>query len=121
MSLNDDAWDTIFTELRIVEQVNAAGYIDITAPQIKRISQREPRLMTKIDFREQLPPAMRRENLAILAIANGTYRIGRFDPFITIETKIQANFFITSVSQVGMACTRQLGTQLLGSHSSNQY
>jgi len=90
MSLNDDAWDTIFTELRIVEQVNAAGYIDITAPQIKRISQREPRLMTKIDFREQLPPAMRRENLAILAIANGTYRIGRFDPFITIETKTQA-------------------------------
>lgn len=85
MARNHDGWDEIFSELPIVERVNADGYFDITADQIKAISKREPRLMAKIDFREHLPPAMEVEQLAILAIANGTYRIGRFNPFIKIE------------------------------------
>lgn len=80
MPLNHDGWGEIFEQLQIVEGVNAAGFHDITAQQIKTISRREPRLMAKIDFREQLPPVMEEEGLAILAIANGTYRIGRFDP-----------------------------------------
>lgn len=41
--------------------------------------------MAKIDFSEHLPPVMANEGLAILAINNGTYRIGRFNPFIQIE------------------------------------
>ena len=85
MSLNNEGWEEIFAELRVVERVDAKGYFDITADQIKKISKREPRLMAKIDFREHIPPAMRKQDMAILAIANGTYRIGRFDPFIEIE------------------------------------
>lgn len=85
MALNHDGWEEIFSELRIVERVDAKGFFDITADQIKKISGREPRLMAKIDFREHIPPVMGKEKLAILAIANGTYRIGRFDPFIEIE------------------------------------
>lgn len=85
MALNHDGWEEIFSELRIVERVDANGFFDITAEQIKKISGREPRLMAKIDFREHIPPAMRKQDMAILAIANGTYRIGRFDPFIEIE------------------------------------
>ncbi len=90
MALNHDGWDEIFSVLPIVAQVNLSGYFDITADQIKKISNREPRLMTKIDFREKLPPVMRRESLAILAIKNGLYRIGRFDPFIEIQTASRA-------------------------------
>ena len=85
MALNHDGWDEIFTALKVVERVDAKGYFDITADQIKQISKREPRLMAKIDFREHIPPVMAKEAMAILAIANGTYRIGRFDPFIDIE------------------------------------
>lgn len=85
MSLNHEGWEEIFSELQVVERVDAKGYFDITADQIKKISNREPRLMAKIDFREHIPPAMRKQDMAILAIANGTYRIGRFDPFIDIE------------------------------------
>jgi len=85
MALNHDGWDEIFSSLKIVERVDAKGYFDITADQIKKISGREPRLMAKIDFREHIPPVMHKQDMAILAIANGTYRIGRFDPFIDIE------------------------------------
>jgi len=85
MSLNHAGWEEIFSSLRVVDRVNAKGYFDITADQIREISKREPRLMAKIDFREHIPPVMRKERLAILAIANGLYRIGRFDPFIEIE------------------------------------
>ena len=85
MALNHDGWDEIFATLKIVERVDAKGYFDITAEQIKKISGREPRLMAKIDFREHVPPVMHKQGMAILAIANGTYRIGRFDPFIDIE------------------------------------
>jgi len=85
MALNDEGWNEIFTKLPIVESVNVHGYFDITADQIKEFSKREPRLMAKIDFREHIPSVMSKENLAILAIANGTYRIGRFDPFININ------------------------------------
>jgi hypothetical protein len=85
MALNHDGWDAIFSALKIVERVDAKGFFDITAEQIKKFSGREPRLMAKIDFREHIPPVMSKEAMAILAIANGTYRIGRFDPFIDIE------------------------------------
>ena len=85
MARNHDGWEEIFSELPIVERVNATGYFDITADQIKAISKREPRLMAKIDYREHIPPVMHKQGMAILAIANGTYRIGRFDPFIDIE------------------------------------
>ena len=85
MTLNHDAWAQIFADLKIVSLVNSRGYFDITADEIKRITSREPRLMTKIDFREQLPKVMSDEKLAILAIENGIYRIGRFNPFIDIS------------------------------------
>lgn len=85
MALNYDGWDEIFSALKIVERIDAKGYFDITADQIKKISGREPRLMAKIDFREHIPPVMHKQDMAILAISNGTYRIGRFDPFIDIE------------------------------------
>lgn len=90
MPANHDGWESIFAKLPIIKRVGTAGYFDITAEQIRTISNREARLMAKIDFREQLPPIMQEAGLGILAIANGTYRIGKFDPFIPIsmETKV---------------------------------
>ena len=84
MSQNHDGWAEIFSEMKIVEHVNRRGHFDISASQIKKISKREPRLMAKIDFREHLPPVMECEQMGIMAITNGSYRIARFDPFIKI-------------------------------------
>lgn len=87
MALNHDGWNEIFSRLPIVKGVHEKGYYDITADQIKEFSSgREARLMTKIDFREQLPKVMKDLGYGILAIANGTYRIGEFNPFIEIES-----------------------------------
>lgn len=85
MALNNDGWEEIFSNLPILEQVKSHGYFDLSADQIKQFGKREPRLMAKIDFREQLPKAMAKNGLAMLAISNGVYRIGRFDPFIDID------------------------------------
>ena len=78
-------WEEIFSHLKIIEHINKNKYFDISSEQIKDISKKEPRLMAKIDFREQLPEIMKTEDMAILAIKNGLYRIGKFDPFIDIE------------------------------------
>ncbi len=87
MMSNAEGWKLIFATLPILKEVGSAGYFDISATQIKDISGREPRLMAKIDFKEQLPPVMAEAGLSLLAISNGVYRIGRFDPFISIDAR----------------------------------
>jgi len=69
-TLNHDAWDIIFDKLQILRSIDNIGYYDITADDIKRISNREPRLMTKIDYEEVLPQIMKNNQLSILAISN---------------------------------------------------
>lgn len=83
-TLNHDAWDIIFNKLQILGSVDKCWYYDITADDIKRISNREPRLMTKIDYEEVLPQIMKENQLSILAISNWVYRIARTNPFIKI-------------------------------------
>lgn len=87
MSLNEKAWNTLFTHFDIVNKVNSDGYFDITADQIKKIGEREPRLMTKFDYKKHLPVIMRQHHMALLAIENGKYRIGRFNPYIEVAEK----------------------------------
>lgn len=85
MALNNDGWFEIFESLDILRRLESSEYFDITADQIKKYSGREPRLMAKIDFKEHLPKIMSDNGLAMLAITNGSYRIGRFNPFIPIN------------------------------------
>ena len=85
----DTAWNTIFQQLPILQTLNRQGnnYYDISATDIKKIGKEEPRLMTKMDFDEQRPKIMRSNGLSILAIKNGLYRIGRFDPFLALNVR----------------------------------
>lgn len=71
----------------MVERVDKCGQFDITAQQINRVGGPDARLMAKIDSRENLPSVMAGNGLAMLAIGNGKYRIGRFDPFFQIPEK----------------------------------
>jgi hypothetical protein len=52
--------------------------------------------MTKIDFRQNLPKIMDKNDLSILAIKNGLYRIAKTDPFIDIP-KLQNREEIISI------------------------
>lgn len=70
MPKNHDAWNSIFDSLDILHSVDRVGYFDILADDIKKYGHREPRLMTKIDYREVTPEIMSKNGLSILAIAN---------------------------------------------------
>ncbi|MCK5819351.1 MAG: hypothetical protein KAH18_08880 [Psychromonas sp.] len=85
---NNQSWENIFNRYKILNQVKSNGYADITANEIKDVDGKEARLMTKVDFRQNLPTIMSNENLSILAIKNGLYRIAKNDPFINIQKKI---------------------------------
>ncbi len=82
------SWKNIFDKYKLLNDIKRNGYVDITADAIKAVEGKEPRNLTKVDFREKLPNIMREEGLSILAIKNGLYRIAPNDPFIDIEEKI---------------------------------
>ena len=84
MAINDDKWEVLFNRYKIPEIVEANGFFDITAAQIKEV--REPRLMCKMDFRQSVPKPFKEHGLSILAIQNGLYRIARTSPFFDIDT-----------------------------------
>jgi hypothetical protein len=82
----EDAWNEIFNEYPILDSVDRDGFYDIQADDIKKY--KEPRLMCKVDFRENTPAIMRDNGLSILAINNGVYRIARNSPFIDIQEEL---------------------------------
>jgi hypothetical protein len=82
----EDAWSELFRKFPILNEVDAKGYHDIKADDIRRY--KEPRLMCKVDYREGLPKVMSDSGLSILAINNGTYRIARNSPFIDIDEEL---------------------------------
>ena len=84
----NESWNNIFEKHNILQKIQLEGYADITADQIKEVDGKEARLMTKVDFRENLPSVMSDHGLSILAIKNGLYRIAKNDPFIDIDEKI---------------------------------
>ena len=89
-SENDFAWEKILDELisagrEIGKEVDRKGHCDIESKTIKK--HREPRLACKIDYRQNTPGPLKKENLSVLAIRNGCYRLARTDPFININQK----------------------------------
>lgn len=84
MKINNAGWEKIFDKLSILKYLEEHESFDIAAQQIKDISAREPRLMAKIDFIEQLPGIFRENGLSILAITNGKYKISKANPFRSI-------------------------------------
>ena len=85
---NSESWENIFTQHNILSEVKEKGYADVSAQDIKDADGKEPRLMAKIDFRENLPPVMHKNELSIMAIKNGLYRIAKNDPFIEIKESL---------------------------------
>jgi len=82
------SWENIFDRYHLLKIIRKNGFVDITADDIKAVDGKEPRNLTKIDFREKLPNIMKEEGLSILAIKNGLYRIATNDPFIDVQESI---------------------------------
>lgn len=76
---NEQAWDALFEKYNIADVVSEKGVFQISAPTIKEF--REPRLMTKFDYKSQLPSTFQDNNLSILPITRGDYIISNIKTF----------------------------------------
>ncbi|MGX7014726.1 type II restriction enzyme [Vagococcus silagei] len=85
LTKNDEAWGVLFEKLRIVNEVKNKGVFQISSKQINQIGQREARLMTKFDHKNNLPSLFRENNLSILPNSRGTYLIGNFKTHGKVE------------------------------------
>lgn len=76
---NDIAWKAIFeSRLKPLQEIQRKGYFYITADEIKKYGNREPRLITKIDHSVETPKIFNEHNLSILPTKRGEYIIGPF-------------------------------------------
>lgn len=78
-SLNDIAWEKLFTTHKIIAEVKASGHSFIHAKDINKV--REARLMTKFDHQSQLPKLFQENSFCILPTSRGGYVIGDFQAY----------------------------------------
>lgn len=78
---NDVAWETFVRETKI--RLDGRSHV-VDAKNLKRITQREPRLMAKVDDPEQLPNVLQSAGYSLLAITNGSYLIFQGDVFAPV-------------------------------------
>lgn len=76
---NDIAWERLFADYLILDEINNKGIYKISAKAINE--KREARLMTKFDHAAQLPKIFKQNNLSIQPDSRSTYVIGRFDSY----------------------------------------
>ncbi|WP_338627551.1 hypothetical protein QJR52_06520 [Clostridium baratii] len=76
-------WEKILKDFDILNKVNRDGEYTLSSKDINKY--REARLMTKFDYEEALPECFRKNNLTILPISRGKYKIGRFNIFTKIK------------------------------------
>jgi len=100
-SKNDIAWQLLFEKYRIAETIEKEGRYNITSTTINEF--REARLMTKFDYKSQLPTIFKEHYLSILPTARGTYVISDFETFQNFEenevpiTKINFPTYLESI------------------------
>lgn len=83
----ESAWDAIFEQCDVVSKVEQFGFFDLSAETIKKISQKEPRNMTKWDSRKSVPDVFCKNHLGLISISRKEYRIAPFEVFHKIEPK----------------------------------
>ena len=78
----DLAWSSIFDRHDIRRLVSSQGYADVTANDLR--AYREPRLLTKIDHRGNLPAVFKESGLSLLTLSIKNFRIGPFESFMDL-------------------------------------
>ena len=88
---NGNSWKKIFKDLKILEHNFNDSPFYISAKEIKKcvqnfesISEKEVRLLCKMDTRESLPQIMRDNSLIILPVKNGKYAILKGEGYMDI-------------------------------------
>lgn len=81
----DSAWLTLFRKKRVLDVVKRQGFADVSAEDIKRIANKEPRLMAKVNSAHEMPEVFRKNSLNLISIKRGIYRIAPFNLFHEVE------------------------------------
>ncbi len=92
---NDTAWERYVTEQNL--QLDGTTY-RITARELKTIAKREPRLMAKFDTPRQLPQILKKNDYAIVAVANGEYLLFQGSIFASLDRCQQRETFKSQLS-----------------------
>lgn len=82
-STNKEAWEILFKQYDILNEIDKKGFFTITSKQINVY--REARLMTKFDNSAVLPELFKKNNLSILPITSNSYIIARFNTYMKFE------------------------------------
>lgn len=85
-SKNDIAWNQLFSERPILEDIRTQGFHRLASQDINRL--RQARLMTKFDFQTNLPKIFKKNNLAILPDSRRSYIISDFNCYAQISKKV---------------------------------
>ncbi len=80
---NDSAWEKLFKQHKIIENIKKDGQFIINSRAINEF--REARLMTKFDYRSNLPTLFQENQLSILPITRGDYAIAGFEAYKSFE------------------------------------
>ncbi len=94
MTKNDECWEELFNNHKILSEIKTNSFFNITSKQINEL--REARLMTKFDHKSNLPQLFEDNNLSILPITRGSYIIGDFVAYN--ELSYDKNFKTIGVS-----------------------
>ena len=81
-----EAWNKLFIELDIKNNIFTNGVFYLQADRIKAVTNKEPRLMCKFDHRESRPVILQDNNFTILSIKNGHYAIVDADGYADIQS-----------------------------------
>lgn len=81
---NDIAWEKLFDKYSILNNIHKKGHFVINSSTINEF--REARLMTKFDFRSQLPALFADNKLSILPISRGSYVLSTFEMFKNFDS-----------------------------------
>ncbi len=77
MGKQDEAWNKVFECLPVLEALETQGFALLTADDLKRYGEREPRLMAKLDTLAERPSLFVEHRLALFPVQNGKYILFR--------------------------------------------
>ena len=129
-SKNENAWNQLFVQYNIEDEINRNGQYIIKSKDINTF--REARLMTKFDHRFQLPKALSNRHLSILPVSRGSYVISDIETFesftenpnlditeVTIPSYIESLDFSTITSEA-LAINCAYASQILADFTQDE-
>ena len=89
---NNDAWKKLFADLRIVARLDVDGRFDLEAAEIKALTGKEPRNMSKWDTRDSRPDVLKKADITILPTSRHGYTLVRGDGYLSIPAAGPARY-----------------------------